>query len=163
MYQQFFLQVVSLNHAGPEPLQLLLELSDGHLPVQLHCLQHLKLCTQLGVLQLSAAQVDLRRYQSREAERAISDRRQERARSRGSDATSFLSPCRDLAHPSHSSAGSLDCLSLLWVSSNGPEDCNIKKVSIFCFDLTNCQAMLKQNTQSGGPWRCDVKRVLYQK
>lgn len=34
--QQLFLQAVSLRNAGPEPLQLLLELSDGHLPVQLH-------------------------------------------------------------------------------------------------------------------------------
>lgn len=57
--QQLFLQVVSLGNTGPEPVQLLLELGDGHLPVQLHRLQHLQLCTQLSVLQLSAAQVGL--------------------------------------------------------------------------------------------------------
>lgn len=57
--KQLFLESVSLGDAGPQPLQLLLELSNGHLPVQLHRLQHLKLCAQFGVLQLCAAQMSL--------------------------------------------------------------------------------------------------------
>ena len=53
--QQLFLKTVPLGYTDPEPLQLLLKLCNGHLPVQLHCLQHLELCTQLGVFQLGAA------------------------------------------------------------------------------------------------------------
>lgn len=57
--QQLFLQAVPLGNTGPQPLQLLLELGDGHLPVQLHRFQHLQLGAQLSVLQLGAPQVGL--------------------------------------------------------------------------------------------------------
>lgn len=48
-----------LSEAGAEASHLLFELSNGVLLVYIHSFQHLQLCTQLGVLQLTLLQVDL--------------------------------------------------------------------------------------------------------
>lgn len=125
--QQLLLQTVPLGDTDSEPLQLLLELSDGHLPVQLHRLQHLKLRAQLGVLQLRAAQVSLRRPRRKVTNTGL------RAEMQTvsfffweGDLESFLSPYRDPARPSRSSAGSRGRLALLSASSIDLADCSMK-------------------------------------